>query len=491
MKRLNEYKRMTKGILSKMLEEAKQGLRAFEIVSSYKYTEYCNDTEQIKNSIMSIERIEYLIKDLEMFSFIQLRIQSNGDLNIYYHSNENLTIKEIETIEEKEVVQTEEVIEEVQEIVNVTEKKYFVGREVEGKMEALAYQTGYGVHWTEDLSSETVGIYTLEEITEKMKWISNSKATIQEVKQEIAPEATKEEITATEEIEVIETTITFRTAENAFRGISHTPEDRAKSIIKSSNKEIKVLIDDLIAINPTEKENIISDVKEWAKSFDNKKSAWLSAMSRVASSMITGPANFPVERNRKRMETAEKRNEELLEWLQRSKKALIKKYSPKPKEKNISDFIEEAKNECKEYTKEQLSGFAKVLIKDRLMRKLVNYANLSLENLKEAQEIAKQETFFFTANHKIHRTLSNINSKFNRIEEGTANKETEINNIKIVDSEENNRIEIYFNGKPSEEIRKYLKSKAWKWSPTKGAWQNFRNNQRLIDIKKFIETIAQ
>ena len=41
MKKLNEYKRITKGILTKMLEEAKQGLRAFEIVSSYKYTEYC------------------------------------------------------------------------------------------------------------------------------------------------------------------------------------------------------------------------------------------------------------------------------------------------------------------------------------------------------------------------------------------------------------------------------------------------------------------
>ena len=100
MKRLNEYKRVTKGILTKMLEEAKQGLRAFEIVSSYKYTEYCNDTEQLENRKMSIERMEYLIKDLEMFSFIQLRIQSNGDLNIYYHSNENLTIKEIEVKQE-------------------------------------------------------------------------------------------------------------------------------------------------------------------------------------------------------------------------------------------------------------------------------------------------------------------------------------------------------------------------------------------------------
>ena len=35
-----------------------------------------------------------------------------------------------------------------------------------------------------------------------------------------------------------------------------------------------------------------------------------------------------------------------------------------------------------------------------------------------------------------------------------------------------------------------LKSKGFKWSPTKKAWQNFRNNQRLIEIKKYIETIG-
>ena len=420
MKKLNEYKRITKGILTKMLEEAKQGLRAFEIVSSYKYTEYCNDTEQLKNRKMSIERMEYLIKDLEMFSFIQLRIQSNGDLNIYYHSNENLTIKEIEVKEEKEVVQTIEVIEEVQEI---------------------------------------------------------------------APEATKEEIEASEEVEAIQTTISFKTAESAFRNTSFTPEVRAKSVIASSNKEIKLFLNELLALAPEEKGNIILDVKEWASKYDNKKIAWLNAMSRTASAMITGPANFPTARNNKRNETAHNRNQELLDWMEKSKKALIKKYTAKEEEKDIIYFVNEAYQEMKKYTKEELSRFAKVLIKDRLMRKIVNYANISFENLKEAQEITTKETVFFTAKHKIHDTLKNIESKFTRISEGIANKEFTINNIKIVDSEENNRIELYFEGIPSVDIRNYLKSKGFKWSPTKKAWQNFRSSLRLTEIKKYIEMI--
>ena len=414
MKKLNEYKRITKGILTKMLEEAKQGLRAFEIVSSYKYTEYCNDTEQLKNRKMSIEKMDYLIKDLEMFSFIQLRIQSNGDLNIYYHSNENLTIKEIEV--KQETIQIVEVIEEIK----------------------------------------------------------------QEEVQEIIPE----------EVEAIKTTISYETAKNAFRNISFSPDERGKSIIASSNKEIKLFLNELLKLNTEKKEEIIVDVKNWTLKYDNKKTAWLNAMSRTASAMITGPANFPTARNNKRNETAHKRNEELLEWMEKSKKALIKKYTAKEEEKDIIYFVNEAYQEMKKYTKEELSRFAKVLIKDRLMRKIVNYANINFENLKEAQEITTKETTFFTAKHKIHDTLKNIESKFNKISEGVANKETEINGIKIVDSEENNRIELYFEDIPSAEIRGYLKSKGFKWSPTKKAWQNFRSSLRLAEIKKYIETIG-
>lgn len=419
MKRLNEYKRVTKGILTKMLEEAKQGLRAFEIVSSYKYTEYCNDTEQLENSIMSIERMEYLIKDLEMFSFIQLRIQSNGDLNIYYHSNENLTIKEIETVEEKEVVQAGEVIEEVK----------------------------------------------------------------QETVQEITAETTVQEITITEEFEEIETTISHETARRAFYWISFSPDERGISTIAESKKEINSFLSELLKINTEEKENIIADVKEWALKYDSKKVMWLNALSNTASSAITGRANFPVEKNRRKMEIAHNRSMALVEWMEKSKKALIKKYSPKVIPKTIFEEVEEVK-------KADRKGYFKSLDKESLTAKLYNHANISLENLKEVKEIAIKETSLFTSKHKIHRMIESLEKKYSRIEEGAANKETVINNIKIVDSEENNRIELYFEGIPTADIRNYLKSKGFKWTPSKKAWQNYRSSLRLAEIKKYIETIG-
>jgi D-alanyl-D-alanine dipeptidase len=55
-----------------------------------------------------------------------------------------------------------------------------------------------------------------------------------------------------------------------------------------------------------------------------RKVRYLSAESRTASSMVTGPANFNVERNRKRMAVADRRGEELQAYIEVSEKRMVK-----------------------------------------------------------------------------------------------------------------------------------------------------------------------
>lgn len=59
---------------------------------------------------------------------------------------------------------------------------------------------------------------------------------------------------------------------------------------------------------------------------------------------------------------------------------------------------------------------------------------------------------------------------------GNVTTEKEVNGIRIVDNVEDNRLQIFFPGKPSEEVRKRLKSFGFRWSPTSGAWQRLRSN---------------
>lgn len=60
------------------------------------------------------------------------------------------------------------------------------------------------------------------------------------------------------------------------------------------------------------------------------------------------------------------------------------------------------------------------------------------------------------------------------------------NGVSFKVDKEDNRIRIYFDGKPSEEIRTRLKSRAWRWSPKAGAWQKQISEQALEQAKSYL-----
>ena len=55
-------------------------------------------------------------------------------------------------------------------------------------------------------------------------------------------------------------------------------------------------------------------------------------------------------------------------------------------------------------------------------------------------------------------------------------KEIIINDVRIVDNVEDNRLQLFFPGIPSQEVRTYLKSHGFRWARSIGAWQRFRSN---------------
>lgn len=63
----------------------------------------------------------------------------------------------------------------------------------------------------------------------------------------------------------------------------------------------------------------------------------------------------------------------------------------------------------------------------------------------------------------------------------------EKNGISYQVNKDENRVMIYFPGKPSDEIRSHLKSRGFRWSPRNMAWQAFINNWAIDTAKKIIE----
>ena len=74
--------------------------------------------------------------------------------------------------------------------------------------------------------------------------------------------------------------------------------------------------------------------------------------------------------------------------------------------------------------------------------------------------------------------MKNVRDRIKRLEAHAEDvtTEKEIGDIRVVDNVEDNRVQVFFPGKPDEATRKTLKSHGFRWSPSVGCWQAYRNN---------------
>ena len=94
--------------------------------------------------------------------------------------------------------------------------------------------------------------------------------------------------------------------------------------------------------------------------------------------------------------------------------------------------------------------------------------------------------------YMLTNNLATIKSVKKRIEELAAPKE--IGGFLFVGGEvvanyEVDRLQIFFDEKPDEEVRKELKSNGFRWAPSQGAWQRKLNTNALYSARKLFEEI--
>lgn len=110
--------------------------------------------------------------------------------------------------------------------------------------------------------------------------------------------------------------LSFEAGRRAYMGMSHSPERRAESDIKAYVELVHAFwmtlngmadTADKLAFVETKAEEFRVGMVKW------QGIVW-SAYSRCMSPMITGPARFPVDRNRKAMDSYDRRCQEWHAW---------------------------------------------------------------------------------------------------------------------------------------------------------------------------------
>jgi hypothetical protein len=99
--------------------------------------------------------------------------------------------------------------------------------------------------------------------------------------------------------------------------------------------------------------------------------------------------------------------------------------------------------------------------------------------------------------YSLSNNSANIRRVEHRIEQlrAAATRETKevLHNsgVRVVQNVEDNRIQLFFDGKPADDIRAMLKRNGFRWSPMAGAWQRHLNNAGIYAARYVLDNLPK
>lgn len=292
--------------------------------------------------------------------------------------------------------------------------------------------------------------------------------------------------------------IPHATAQAAYSGISFTPEKRATqtrddyaATLASDYAELKA------SIGPEMQATLDAEFARYREGYRKRYLAKLASDSRCVSWMIAGPSNFPVRRMEKRNRVAHKRLEELLDFRKRALDAIYKTLHPelRPIMSGDSDAVERlrAKIEQAERQQERMKT-ANSIIRKFFKDKPAGVAALVAVGWTDEQArrlLTEPDCFggYGFASFELTNNGANIRRMRERLaalERAKTAPEVQVEGDKarVEDCPAENRVRLFFPGKPDADVRGRLKSGGFRWAPSLGCWQAYRHPHTMAIARK-------
>lgn len=281
----------------------------------------------------------------------------------------------------------------------------------------------------------------------------------------------------------------------AHYNTSFSPEKRAERIRTDYKEQLESDIENLKEIGATEE-----FLTEYVDRYITKLKSWLSAKANCLSSMITGPANFPVARAEKANRTEENRYKEFDEFREKSVKRLKKilkgPVTPLTELKKAKDDLAQ-----REKLQSMMKAANKIIRSNKNVE--IQLAELgftgsqidTMLNPSQSYERKGFQGWELTNNNanikRLQGRVAVLQKKADAIESGEGVKETKLEHFNVVENAEADRLQFIFEGKPSEEVRKVMKSNGFRWSPRYTAWQRKLTNNAVWVAKRIIPQLNE
>lgn len=288
----------------------------------------------------------------------------------------------------------------------------------------------------------------------------------------------------------------------AHAGTSFTPERRAEQERESYAAELSADYEMLARYANTDekKAQLEEEFARYRSGYRRRFLVYLGARSRCMSTMITGGSNFPTARNQKRLDTERRRVDDLQGFRERALAAIKKALTPElqPIMAGAADAVERLRAEIAKLEKRQ-EGMKSVNRAIRLNAAGGEANQLTVLKAMGYPESAARELLkpdfagcIGFADYELKNNGANIRRLHQRLKAIEAAKAAPTEErqgaggIRVEDSPADNRIRAFFPGKPDEATRNALKAHGFRWTPSLGCWQAYRNTSSLAHAQALL-----
>lgn len=284
----------------------------------------------------------------------------------------------------------------------------------------------------------------------------------------------------------IEKDISYEEGLNAHRGTSFSPEQRAKTEIASYIEDITSTYESLLKLadTPEKIEMLDNEFLRFKDGYLKRKKTILARRSNVVSSMIAGPANFPVRRMQKANNAVDNAMKDFVDYREKAFNSIARKLKGQDERvirSNDVDAISKLKDKLSKLeSNHEMMKKANEVMRDKKLDTTQKYNKLkelgfSDRNIKE--NIAPYGKFpqFSLANNlqnikTVKQRIAQL-SKEKTIADNGGTKDILYRGARIHENFTDKRIQIFFDEIPNIDVKTELKKRGFKWSPTSKSWQ--------------------
>lgn len=288
-------------------------------------------------------------------------------------------------------------------------------------------------------------------------------------------------------------------ARSAYDGVSMNPERRAETCRNDYAETLAADYAELLqqAQRGQTVDKLPAEFAQYRAGYRKRYQAYLHSSSRCVSWFIAGPSNFPAARMNKRADIAHQRLNDMLEFRGRALAAIKRTLRPDlapiyASDSNALERLQEKITQAETLQARMKTTNATIRKHAKAGQQAQIAALLELGYQLNTAAGLLQPDFcgrIGFADYELTNNGANIRRMKARVEQitqlqATPAAEVQGQHARVEDAPQDNRVRLYFPGKPESSVRDDLKRNGFRWTPSLGCWQAYRNSSSMATAKR-------